>query len=252
MPKQNQISSRTHSMNTPQVSFDYFAFPRTGSHYFGLCLQGLYREVLSECGDSVKWSHTRSQEEKTRSNELRPLVLCLLKCGLSNRHLSSVRRNANPGGKLHEAPFYRGNKIVITIRHPYPTIHSLYKLLTERMRLDIGNIETFIKDQLNAYTSYYGKAAALQKDGAPVLFMRYEEMLQTKEPLAELCAFLQVEPKLPVGLVYFLTRFRVITKMRKRTFYAFGNNDAWKADTRYVDALSSIAPTDLTSLGYSV
>lgn len=231
--------------------FDYYAFPRTGSHFLMINLGGLFDlEVVRQGTLAQDNKRHLSKEERSRTRELRPFVLLLLKQRWPSWEKSPVRIYANPSGVYHSTIKARDLPILVMIRNPIATMYSLYNLFVSRFKYKVGDIRNFVEKNLDAYRKYYQPAFELQKEGHPLLMIRYEELLTSPAPMEKICKFLCVTPKLNPSIVFFMTRFKVITKIKYRTFYRHGNNQAWKRDLMFLEAVKPFLAMEWEEYGY--
>lgn len=225
---------------------DYYAFLRTGSHFLWNCFTGLFDLVFFEN------EFVYDEEAMQRRKELEPMALYALKLRSDTVSFQPVFINAAPNG-LHGQPQDGPNPIIILIRDPYASIYSLYLTACERWGLKIDNTAVWIEENFTYYREFYDKAFQLFEDNPDkVLIVSFEALKAKHDELQKIVDFVGVTPKLKSEYVFWWTRFERITKEGKRTFYRSGNNDLWKEDKPWREALEKAQVGEFSKYGYSL
>ena len=225
---------------------DYYAFLRSGSHFLWNCFTGLFDLVFFEN------EFVNDEEAKQRQEELEPMALYALKLRSDTVPFQPVCINAAPNG-LHGLPQDGPNPIIILIRDPYASIYSLYLTACDRWGLKIDDTVTWMKENFTLYREFYDKAFQLYEDNQDkVLIVRFEALKAKHLELQKIVDFVGVTPKLKSEYVFWWTRFERIVKDGERTFYRSGNNDSWKKDEPWRNALEKAKVGDFSNFGYSL
>jgi hypothetical protein len=229
------------------VRCDYYAFPRTGSHYLWACLTGLLDLVFfpNEFVDNP--------EAKQRAEELNPHAYYALRLREDGVPQQPVYINAAPQG-VHGMPApAAGNwPVIILIRDPHPTIYSWYHTATERWGAKVPDRVAWLRDAYEQYRKFYdGALTVVANKAAPTLLIRFEELKRDPAVLRQITAFLKVQPKLSPEFVHWWTDFERMTKPGERTFYRGGNNEKWRTDASWLADVKRVAPGDFSRYGYS-
>ena len=225
---------------------DFFAFPRTGSHLFRYCTQGLFDLVAFEHGD------LEHAEAISRQEELEPSALYALDLREDGVPFSPVRFNARVTGR-HGVPVARAHPVVVLIRDPLATVYSLYRVTTTRWRADrpIADVPGWIAGELGAYAAFYDEAfGVLESRGDEGLLVRYESLVASAEPLEALVRLVGVTPKLRPAFVRWVTDFDRFVRPGERTFYRAGDDAAWRRDEAFAAAVGAATAPDLSRFGY--
>jgi hypothetical protein len=225
---------------------DYFAFPRTGSHFLRYCTQGLFDLVAFEHPD------LEHEEALSRQAELDPCALYALDLREDGVPFAPVQINAQVTGR-HGAPKEGGERVLVLIRDPMSTVYSLHRVMTTRWKPErrIGDLPAWIGGQLEQYGAFYSKAFdVIRASGSRGMLIRYEELVESSEPLEQLVALVGVAPKLTPAFVHWATRFDRFVREGERTFYRAGDNDAWRRDEAWCEALARAPRPDLSAFGY--
>ncbi len=225
---------------------DYYAFPRTGSHFLGHCISGLFDHV------TILPAEIRTDPEAaSRKQELSELALYALDLRAPGVRYQPVWFNVLRNGP-HGAPIPGENPILIVIRHPLAAAYSAWR---SRKRLG-WRVETppEMKAHLDGYESFYDTGLGLARGGgAEVLMIRYEDVIASAEPLERLVRFVGVTPKLSPQFVFWVTRFENFVKPGERSFYRGGDDGAWQRDAEFARLIeSSGPPRDFSRFGYDV
>lgn len=226
---------------------DCFAYPRTGSHYFNYCCSGLLDLV------ALPTPGIDNPEAISRQEELDPGVLAALAARSDGVPYQPVIINHRATGQ-HGEPARTEHPLVVLIRDPFATVYSYYKAATSRWGAAdrIRDAGAWAAEKLGRYHSFYTRAwEVLAADPARSLLIRFEDLTAGPEPLRRLAELAGVTPKLPPELVHRLTRFDTITRPGARTFYRGGDNDAWRRDSAWCEAVEAAAPAlDFDRFGY--
>jgi len=223
---------------------DYFAFPRTGSHYLWACFTGLL-DLVFYPNDFVD-----NPEARQRADELNPHASYALRLREDGVPHQPVYINAAPEG-VHKLPAAGAWPTIILIRDPHPTIFSWYHTATERWGAKVPDRVAWMRDAYRHYREFYDAAFALQKkDRARTFLVRFEELKADPAVLEQLVSFIDVQPKLSPAFVHWWTDFDRMTRPGARTFYRAGNNERWRADAAWQADLERVAPGDFSRYGY--
>lgn len=223
---------------------DYYAFPRTGSHYLWACLTGLLDLVY------FPNSHVENPEARGRAEELNPYAFYVLRLRDQEVPYQPVYLNAAAQG-THGLPVAGEWPTIMLIRDPHPTIYSWYHTAIDRWGAKIPDRVTWLRDAYQHYRDFYHAAFTVQRNaGARALLLRFEELKAGPEPLERLVAFLDVQPKLAPKFVHWWSDFDRITRAGPRTFYRGGNNTRWREDSAWRADLDKCEPGDFSEFGY--
>lgn len=224
---------------------DYFAAPRSGSHYLWHCITGLFDLIFFEN------EYIDLPEAVQRMEELDPQVLYALKLRNDGVPYQPIWINPNPSG-LHCAP--KGetpHPSLVLVRDPYASVYSFYHTATERWGQQVTDRVSWIAERFREYESFFQTSFALQqKDPVKTCLIRFEDLRTGPAELERLVEFAGVTPKLSPQFVFWLTQFDRMTKPGKRTFYRSGNNGAWKEDASWQEALAEAEVPDFSAFGY--
>ncbi len=223
---------------------DYYAFPRTGSHYLWACLTGLL-DLVFYPNDFVG-----NPEARQRADELNPHAFYALRLREDGVPYQPVYINAAPQG-VHGVPTAGEWPAIILIRDPHPTIYSWYHTATERWGAKVPDRIAWMHDAYRQYTEFYDRALALAAEQpARSLLIRFEELKADPAVLRRLVEFIGVQPKLSPEFVHWWTDFERMTQPGPRTFYRAGNNEKWRTDAAWQADLRQVSPGDFARLGY--
>jgi hypothetical protein len=228
------------------VRCDYYAFPRTGSHYLWACFTGLLDLVFfpNEFVDNP--------EAKQRAEELNPHAYYALRLREDGVPHQPVYINAAPQG-VHGSPkpAAADRPVIVLIRDPHPTIYSWYHTATERWGAKVADRAEWIRKGYGEYRAFYDAAfALLEKNPAKTHLVRFEDLKKDPAVLARLVQFIGVQPKLSVDFVHWWTDFDRMTQPGQRTFYRGGNNEKWRSDAAWLADVREAAPGDFSRYGY--
>lgn len=228
------------------VRCDYYAFPRTGSHYLWACLTGLLDLVF------FPNEFVAHPEARQRAEELNPHAYYALRLREDGVPFQPVYINAAPQGVHGEpAPAAGDWPVIILIRDPHPTIYSWYHTATERWGAHVPDRVAWMRDAYAKYAKFYDAAFAVAtQNPGKTCVLRFEELKSEARVLRELTKFLGVQPKLSPEFVHWWTDFERMTKPGNRTFYRGGNNEQWRRDAAWVADLERAAPGDFRRFGY--
>ena len=223
---------------------DYFAFPRTGSHYLWACFTGLL-DLVFYPNDFVD-----NPEARQRAEELNPHAFYALRLREEGVPYQPVYINAAPEG-VHGVPAASGWPTIILIRDPHPTIYSWFHTATDRWGAKVPERVTWMRDAYRQYREFYDAALALaEKDPARTMLIRFEELKADAAVLQRLVTLIGVQPKLSPAFVHWWTDFERMTQPGPRTFYRAGNNQRWRSDTAWQADLKAADPGDFSRYGY--
>jgi len=226
------------------VRCDYYAFPRTGSHYLWACLTGLLDLVF------FPNEFVENPEARQRADELNPHAFYALRLREDGVPYQPVYINAAPQG-VHGVPTASEWPAIILIRDPHPTIYSWYHTATERWGAKVPDRVAWMRDAYRQYGEFYDRALALvAKAPARSLLIRFEELKADPAVLRQLVSFLGVQPKLSAEFVHWWTDFERMTRAGPRTFYRVGNNEGWRADPAWQQDLKQVSLGNFDRYGY--
>ena len=111
--------------------------------------------------------------------------------------------------------------------------------------------EQWLRGELSRYSAFYDQAfdvlTGMKNSG---LLVRWEDLVAHRDALARVVDFVGLPTKLRCSFVWSLMRFENLVAPGARTFYRSGTNEAWKADTAWVEALSNIEELSFERFGY--
>ena len=222
--------------------FDYFAFPRTGSHFLWHCFTGLFDLVF------FPTPYTDQPEPKQRQEELDPMALLALKLRTDDagHHPVHIRHDTNG---LHGGPVDGGRPVLVLVRDPRATLFSFFHTARDRWGAQIPDTDAWLREQAAHFRRFYDAAWALHA-AAPdrVLLLRFEELRRDPEALRRVVAFVGAPPKLPPEFVFWCCQFDRFTKPGPRTFYRQGDDAAWRQDPAWRARLEALG--DFSPYGY--
>ncbi len=232
---------------TPAIRVDMFAYPRTGSHYFRYCTQGLFDLV------AIPGAAADDREAISRQSELDPHVLYALDLREDGVPFQPVWFHTTPNGQ-HGLPVKSEAPCVILTREPIATAYSYWRVSRDRdgfgSRVS-GDAGAWIGSVLGGYHQFLTHAARVRREHPEgTLVIQYERLRESPEPLRSLVELLRVRPKLRPEFVHRLTRFDEIVRPGERTFYRAGDNDAWRRDGEFAGLLGSIAMPDFSAFDF--
>ena len=223
---------------------DYYAFPRTGSHFLGACIGGLFDHV------TILPAQIRTDPEAvSRRDELSELALYALDLREPGVTYQPVWFDVLRNGP-HGAPIPGENPILIVIRHPLAAAYSAWR---SRHRLGwVVETSQELGAHLDRYETFYDAGLQLARNSADqVLILRYEDLIQSAEPLERLVRFVGLRPKLAPRFVHWVTRFENFVKPGERSFYRGGDDGAWRTDAQFGRLLAATGPRDFSRFGYA-
>jgi len=226
---------------------DYFAFPRTGSDFFGYCTEGLF--------DLVSHAHADLDHAEAidRQREIEPAVLYALGLREDGAAFCPVQFNTLTFGR-HASPVSGEHPVVILIRHPIDTAYSLHRVSEARWQRgrEIGDLSRWIEGQLAEYEAFYRRAfEVLEGKGTQGLLVRFEELVASAAPLERLVSMLGVTPKLSPKFVHWMLRFERFARPDvERSFYRGGHDRRWMEDEAWRRALEEVEA--VPAFGYDV
>jgi hypothetical protein len=226
---------------------DFYAFPRTGSHFFRYCTQGLFDLV------AVPGPAAGNREAIDRQNELDPEMLYALDLREDGVPYAPVLFNGAARGQ-HGTPAPGPNPIVILSREPVAAAYSFYRVARDRPGFGarVGEDSgAWLAGVLTQYHDFLVAArGTLAAMGDRAIVIRYEELRAGPAPLHALVALVGVRPKLRPELVHKLTRFETFTKPGERTFYRAGDDAAWRSDAAFVGLVERVAMPDFSEFAF--
>jgi hypothetical protein len=232
---------------TLACEIDYFAFPRTGSHFFRYCTQGLFDLV------ALRHPGASNDEAISRQEELNADMLYALDLREDGIPFSPVIFHTRSTGQ-HGPPVKREHPVIVLIRDPIATIYSYYLVARDRWHM-LGKVPdhaAWIRTRFQAWHEFYTAARdVLLAHPRDALLIRYESLTESPAELDRLVAFVGVRPKLSPRFVHAITRFDALTRPGARTFYRAGHNNAWRADDAFCRMLTSADVPDPTPFGYA-
>jgi hypothetical protein len=227
---------------------DYYAFPRTGSHYLWACLTGLLDLVFfpNEFVDHP--------EAKQRAEELNPHAYYALRLREDGVPYQPVYLNAAPQG-VHgnPSPATGDWPVIILIRDPHPTVYSWYHTATQRWGAKVPDRVAWMRDTYAEYRKFYDAAlSVLETNPTRALLVRFEDLKAGPAALDRIVSFIGVQPKLSSAFVHWWTDFdRMTANTAARTFYRAGNNQQWRQDADWIADLARAAPGEFGRYGYA-
>lgn len=226
------------------VRCDYYAFPRTGSHYLWACLTGLLDLVF------FPNEHVDNPEARQRAEELNPHAYYALRLREDGVPFQPVYINASPNG-THSTPVASAWPTLVLIRNPHPAIYSWYHTAVDRWGAKVPDRVAWMRDAYAHYHAFY-QAAFTLLDQAPAstCLVRFEALKSGVGELDRIVAFLGVRPKLSPAFVHWWTDFERMTQAGPRTFYRGGNNSRWRDDTAWLADLAQVDTGDFSRFGY--
>ena len=228
----------------------YFSFPRTGSHFFVHCLNGLFDLI------TFPHEHLHHTEAISRQQEINPEALYALDLREEGSIHQPLFLNASPGGggATHGRPFPSPKRSVILIRHPLPTLYSFYRVNRDRWGGAIEDPGAWLETQLSAFVDYYDAAfAVLAADPERNLLVRHEALTAGVAALEEVVRFVGLQPKLSPDFVHWITRFERFARSdaeAPRTFYRAADPLAYAADPVWQELVAGLDPTRWQRFGY--
>jgi hypothetical protein len=235
---------------------DRFAFPRTGSHFFAYCTQGLFDLVALEN------PALNNPEAVGRQQELDAQALYALDLREDGVPHAPVLFDARVTG-IHGLPAWNDRPVVVLIRDPMATLFSLYKVNATRWNMGGGGVagndlSAWIATNAHLYHDFYTAAFdIIQAHPAPreTLLIRYEHLKASPAPLEALVSLVGVRPKLTPAFVHWVTRFDRFARATapdggERTFYRAADNEAWRRDPDWLAAVHRADLPDFGRFGY--
>lgn len=225
--------------------FDYFAYPRVGSHFFFHILSGLYDLVLFESSDFL------TEEYHSRKKEIDRNALYALTLRDPLRKIAEpIFMNPKANG-IHGDPLDSGFPVIVSIRDPFATVYSNLRMQRDRFNTVFEDQRKWLEEMFINYYTFYEKAFSLKSTLTDKLYLnRYEDLCADTDSLNSLVEFLGVEPKLDPDFVHNVTRFSKFAANTERSFYRDGDNFKWKNDPDFVKLLESIKLPAFDIFGY--
>ena len=133
---------------------DYFAFPRTGSHYLSYLLTGVMDLVF------FKIAGQDAPEVASRVHELKADVLYSLKLREDGVPFQPVYLRHAPLG-IHEKPQLKDDLMIVLVRDPRAAIFSWYRLHVDRLQVRIEDPISWLQCEFDRYRDFYQSAASV-------------------------------------------------------------------------------------------
>lgn len=227
--------------------FDYFAYPRVGSHFFFHILSGLYELVMFET-DEYKTKEYLSRKEEINSLSLYALTL------RDPTKIYSQPIFINPlANGVHGNPIDSEYPIISLIRNPCSAIYSYYRLQKDRFSFKFADKSKWLEGRFEEYYCFYSDALKLKKKKKEkFLLLKYEDLIDDLGSLNMIIDFIGLETKLSPEFVFECTKFSKFTSNENRTFYREANNQKWSEDQKFLTLIQNIDLMKFRSLGYSI
>lgn len=226
------------------VRCDYYAFPRTGSHYLWACLTGLLDLVF------YPNEHVDNPEARQRAEELNPHAYYALRLREDGVPFQPVYIDPSPNG-LHSKPAAGKWPTLILIRDPHPSIYSWYHTAIDRWGAQIPDRVVWMREAYSHYRDFYSAAFSLvDSTSTQICLVRFEDLKANVTELERIVSFLGVKPKLSPAFVHWWTDFERMTQAAPRTFYRGGNNRRWREDRAWLADLAQANAGDFSRFGY--
>jgi hypothetical protein len=224
---------------------DFFAFPRTGSHFMFHAFTGLFDLVFLDN------RYLKVREAITRNDELDPTILYALTLREEGVPYQPIWINPLATG-VHGLPAKGEAKVLTLIREPKATIYSWFRLHRDRLKSDIRDVHVWVEEQFQRYFEFYTTGFDLiERFHSDVHLIRFEDVVVSPEVFQRICDFLSIQPKMNCAFVHWLLDFeRVARRDIERTFYRSGRNDAWKEDDFWTKIVSGVRLPDFSRFGY--
>ncbi len=239
------IKDRYFFGRTPAIRVDMFAFPRTGSHFFRYCTQGLF-DLVAIPGAAID-----NAEAIDRQKELNPDVLYALDLREDGVPFQPVWFNTTASGQ-HGLPIAGDAPIVILTREPIATVYSYLRVHRDRPSFGgiHGDTRTWIEHTFREYHAFLSRAEEVLRAHTRSLVVRFEQLRDSPTPLRRLVDLVGVRPKLRPEFVHTLTRFESIVRGGDRTFYRAGSDLAWKDDAEFVRTLEAVPVPNFSAFDF--
>jgi hypothetical protein len=222
---------------------DYFAYPRTGSHFFHYCLSGLFDLVTSF------QPYLKHPEVRDRQNELNPDVLYALSLREPGAAFQPLHINAPTG--MHGLAEDSDGTVIVLIRDPIATAYSRYRVERDRWHGISQLTPEWLREELSRYCTFYDRSfEVLDRQGQSGLLVRWEDLVEGPAVLQQTAVFLDLVPKLSASFVWSMMRFRNVVGPSPRTFFRCGTNTAWTADPQWVETLGDLDSFSFERFGY--
>lgn len=233
-----------YSFGTRLTVVDFFAFPRTGSHFLQYCLSGLF-DLVSRLPDEIQ----TDPEAASRQNELKESALYALSLREPGAPFQPLWLNPLPNG-VHGKPILAEHPAIILIREPVASLFSAWRA-RKRLHFQLESGVDF-KRHLDEYEAFYDAAlAVLSANRTKALLVRYEDLSASVTSLERLVQFINIQPKLRPSFVHWVCRFDNLVARGERSFYREGSNDAWQRDEQFAGLLTAAgARRDFQRFGY--
>jgi hypothetical protein len=233
-----------HFGRTLAKEVEFFSYPRTGSHFLFYCFSGVFDLIAR------RHAELHNQEAISRQLELHESVLYALDLREDGVPYQPVWIDALSTG-VHGLPRKAEKPAIILIRDPIATFYSIFRAGRDRWGMTISALPAWLKTTADEYERFYGEAFnILSGDDGPCLLVRYEALVAGPDELQRIVDFVGVTPKLRPDFVHRITKFESFVLPGERTFYRSGDNDIWRQDARWLEALYAIEDRDFTAFGY--
>lgn len=232
---------------TLATRIDMFAYPRTGSHFFRYCTQGLF-DLVAIPGPAVD-----NAEAIDRQRELDAEILYALDLREDGVPYQPVWFNAAAAGE-HGLPMLTPHPRVILVREPIATVFSGFRVARDRpewpQKVDM-DLPTWLGHRFRGYHRFCLAAAELvAAEPGRTLIVRFDELRASPAMLERLVKFVGVRHKLRPSLVHRLTRFETIAAPGERTFYRGGDDESWRSDAEFTAALRTMLLPDFAAIPF--
>lgn len=238
------MAQREYYVGSLVRQIDFFAFPRTGSHFLIYCCSGLF-DLIS----ILPAVHRLAPEAASRQDELRPEALYALSLREPGVPFQPVWLNTLAGGNPHGVPMKDEFPMLLLIRDPMAAVYSAWRA-RKRLGFPLNSAEE-VQHHLEWCLHYYETGfSLLEKFPSESLLVRYEELVAAPSTLEKIIGFAGVTPKLQPDFVHRVTRFDSFVNPGDRSFYREGRDTAWKDDAEWLAILSGVREFDLSAFGY--
>jgi hypothetical protein len=226
--------------------FDYFAYPRVGSHFLYHIFSGLYELILF---DSESFQTSEYLSRKTEINELSLYALSLKDSQKNFNQPIYINPLANG---IHGFPIDCGFPVISLIRHPLPTVYSYFRVLRDRLNHQFEDRKIWVEDKLNEYLSFYSKVFDLKnKIGTNMIILKYENLISDYKYLFDIIKFINIDPKLDPKFVFKCLKFESFVNDKNRTFYRDADNNKWSEDNVFKGLINDLDLHKYCKYGYT-
>lgn len=226
--------------------FDYFAYPRVGSHFLFHIFSGLYELILF---DSESFQTNEYLSRQTEINEFYLYALSLNDSRKSFNQPIFINPVANG---IHGLPIDSGFPVISLIRHPLPTVYSYFRLHRDRLNYQFEDKREWVEYKLNEYLFFYSKVFDLKNQiGNNMIILKYENLISNYNYLYDIIKFVKTEPKLDPKFVYKCVEFKNFVSDMNRTFYRDADNKKWLNDDDFQCLISELDLQKYYQYGYT-